>query len=136
MPLPTPNQEESRSQFMTRCMDSDIMRQEFPEPEQRAAVCSSQWERKDNARARSAWICNALTYPVFTGMLVLVLAGCTAAQDKARIYRDAAERFAVPDKVRICYDREGDVQRGTEHRCFGQGCDLPSCEGDGDGVDR
>ncbi len=53
--------------------------------------------------------------------------GCTAAQEKGRIYRDAAEKFTVPDKVRVCYDREGDTQRGYETRCFGAGCKLPAC---------
>ena len=131
MPLPTPNQGESRSEFMSRCMDSETMKDEYPEPEQRAAVCSSQWERKDNAQARSAWIVQALTYPMVTGMIVAVgLTGCATAQEKGRIYRDVAEKFAVPERVVVCYGRDGDVQSGFEARCFGPGCKLPSCEGD------
>ena len=58
---------------------------------------------------------------------VVLLAGCTAAQEKARAYRDAAERFANPDKIKICYIREGDVPQGVEYRCFGINCELPAC---------
>ena len=60
-------------------------------------------------------------------LLALMAAGCTAAQEKAKVYRDAAERFAVPDKIKVCYSREGDTQQGAEYRCFGVGCTLPKC---------
>lgn len=55
MPLPTPNEGESRSEFMSRCMDA--AGEEFPDPEQCAAVCSSQWEEKNMAqtKARLSW---------------------------------------------------------------------------------
>ena len=63
MPLPTPKQGETRSEFITRCMDNDTMQSEFPEPEQRTAVCVSQWERRQSTQAASRWIVQALAYP-------------------------------------------------------------------------
>jgi hypothetical protein len=42
MPLPTPNDNESERDFVTRCMASDAA-QEFKDEKQRAAVCYSQW---------------------------------------------------------------------------------------------
>ena len=39
------------------------MQSEFPEPEQRTAVCVSQWERRESAEAASRWIVQALAYP-------------------------------------------------------------------------
>lgn len=42
MPIPAPVAEESDKEFLTRCMDDDVMKEEFPESDQRLAVCSVQ----------------------------------------------------------------------------------------------
>jgi hypothetical protein len=42
MPLPKRNEDESRENFMSRCMSSDKSKKEFPDQSQRAAVCMSQ----------------------------------------------------------------------------------------------
>jgi len=47
MPLPTRNIDESHDQFMIRCMADPMMVQEFPDTEQRRAVC----ERQSKIRA-------------------------------------------------------------------------------------
>jgi hypothetical protein len=50
MPLPTPKTNESKKDFMSRCMGSSVMGTEFPDEDQRVAVCSTQWgsiERSD-----------------------------------------------------------------------------------------
>jgi len=44
MPIPTPEQDESRDDFVQRCMANPKMIEEFPEESQRLAVCSAQWE--------------------------------------------------------------------------------------------
>lgn len=41
MPIPKPNSGESEDEFMGRCMDSDTMQAEYPESDQRVAVCLS-----------------------------------------------------------------------------------------------
>lgn len=43
MPLPTPNPGEKQSEFMDRCMGSEMMMSEYPHNDQRVAVCMSQW---------------------------------------------------------------------------------------------
>ncbi len=43
MPLPTPNKDESQDDFISRCMGNPTMKSEFPDHEQRTAVCFSQW---------------------------------------------------------------------------------------------
>jgi HK97 family phage prohead protease len=48
MPIPTPNPNETESDFVSRCMEA--MESEYPNAEQRAAVCHSQW-RKAKERA-------------------------------------------------------------------------------------
>ena len=47
MPLPTPEQNESFEEFIDRCMDDDEAKEEFPRPNQRLAVCITQWDDND-----------------------------------------------------------------------------------------
>lgn len=52
MPLPTPNKKEKRSDFISRCMSSDIINKDFKDQKQKAAVCYSQYEKaKKKAKA-------------------------------------------------------------------------------------
>jgi len=50
VPLPEKRQGETRDNFVQRCMGDDVMVREFPDAEQRRAVCQRQWE---GARAMS-----------------------------------------------------------------------------------
>lgn len=45
MPLPTPNENEQKDDFMSRCMSSEAIK-EFDDQKQRIAVCYSQWRKK------------------------------------------------------------------------------------------
>jgi len=49
MPLPKPNSGESQDDFMARCMASPVMNDEYPDNSQRAAVCHSQWRRRNRS---------------------------------------------------------------------------------------
>ena len=42
MPLPQRGEKESKKEFVSRCMSSDKMKEEFPDNQQRTAVCLSQ----------------------------------------------------------------------------------------------
>jgi hypothetical protein len=46
MPLPKPNDNESKSDFIQRCMADEKARAEFPDNPTRYAVCNSQYEQK------------------------------------------------------------------------------------------
>ena len=48
MPLPTPKSGEKRSKFMSRCMVDPKAENEFKDTKQRAAVCSSQFEKAES----------------------------------------------------------------------------------------
>lgn len=50
MPLPTPNDDESHDDFISRCMADSTANEEFPDENQRVAVCEKQWS-KDKAGA-------------------------------------------------------------------------------------
>jgi len=44
MPLPKPNDKEKKSDFISRCMSSDIVKKDFDDSKQMLAVCYSQFE--------------------------------------------------------------------------------------------
>lgn len=44
MPLPTPNSGESRQDFIARCVRNPTMEAEYPDNDQRVAVCINQWD--------------------------------------------------------------------------------------------
>jgi len=48
MPLPEPSAGENRTDFVSRCMGSDVMLVDFPNEEQRLAVCYAQWDSEEN----------------------------------------------------------------------------------------
>ena len=43
MPLPKPKAGQTESQFMQECMSDETMKNEYPNPQQRLAVCAVQW---------------------------------------------------------------------------------------------
>lgn len=46
MPLPKPNKGDTKDNFLDRCMGNDAMNSEYPDKNQRFAVCNSIWEEK------------------------------------------------------------------------------------------
>ncbi len=44
--MPTPRADETRDEYMGRCMGDDKMLSEYPENDQRAAVCNAYWDRR------------------------------------------------------------------------------------------
>lgn len=46
MPLPVPTPEESKNEFVARCMSDNKMQGEYPDAQQRIAVCIAQYEQK------------------------------------------------------------------------------------------
>ena len=46
MPLPKPTPSENRKGFIQRCMSDSKTAQEFPNSDQRLAVCSTQFKNK------------------------------------------------------------------------------------------
>lgn len=49
MPLPKPNPKETRADFMDRCMGDSVMVKEYPDSDQRTAVCVAQWRDRKGA---------------------------------------------------------------------------------------
>ena len=58
MPLPTPSNGEKRSKFISRCISDLSEKGEFKDNKQRAAVCSSQFDKaksKASVVIRNPW---------------------------------------------------------------------------------
>lgn len=49
MPLPTPKPQETKEEFINRCMDDDVMVRDYASEEQRAGVCFTQWRNAGKA---------------------------------------------------------------------------------------
>lgn len=54
MPLPEPKSGESKMDFVGRCKNTQRMKDEYPEEDQREAVCFKQWEENRNDAAADA----------------------------------------------------------------------------------
>jgi len=50
MPLPSPSSKESKSKFISRCIASQVMQDEYDENKQRQAICYEQWRSKDEGQ--------------------------------------------------------------------------------------
>lgn len=46
MPLPIPKPEETQREFMMRCRADEVMQAEYPNEQQRLAVCYMQWRNR------------------------------------------------------------------------------------------
>lgn len=49
MPLPNPRDSESEDDFIKRCMSNDLMNEEYPDNDQRYAICQEQWRSRNKA---------------------------------------------------------------------------------------
>lgn len=47
MPLPKPNKEEKKEDFISRAMSNPVMKKEYPDTDQRLAVANSLWDKRD-----------------------------------------------------------------------------------------
>ena len=53
MPLPTPNKDETKNTFISRCIETEIMSIDFPNLTQRIAVCVSQFDNKPTSKTKT-----------------------------------------------------------------------------------
>lgn len=55
MPLPTPHSDQSEKDFISACMSSDVIQNDFKTQKQRLAVCYSQWRRAKKKKSNATW---------------------------------------------------------------------------------
>ena len=46
--MPSPNESEQQTKFISRCMSDEEAKKSFPDQKQRAAFCHSQWKSKSS----------------------------------------------------------------------------------------
>jgi hypothetical protein len=46
MPIPKAKPREKRKAYIDRCMSDEVMQKEYPNEQQRLAVCAVQWSQK------------------------------------------------------------------------------------------
>lgn len=44
MPIPRPRKKEKQKDFISRCMDNEVMKTDYPKQKQRAGVCYTSWK--------------------------------------------------------------------------------------------
>ncbi len=44
MPMPKPRKTEDKDEFISRCMENEVMNEEYPDSKQRLAVCHDLWK--------------------------------------------------------------------------------------------
>lgn len=47
--MPTPRDNETRGEFIGRCMEDEEAQRDFEDRDQRLAFCNSQWERRNES---------------------------------------------------------------------------------------
>ena len=107
MPLPKPKSSESRKDFMQRCMSNSTSVSEFPNTDQRLAVCSTQYRDKyeevnlesynDYPASASNNAKKAIKYKEENGSSCGTRVGWTRARqlaDNKKISRDTIARMA------------------------------------------
>ena len=52
MPIPTPNKDETKKDFIARCMSDEVMVSEYPDEKQRMAICSTQHAKETKSKHR------------------------------------------------------------------------------------
>ena len=56
MPIPKPRDGETENDFMSRCMSNDVMQSEYPDQDQRVAICETSWRDSKTMSDRFSWI--------------------------------------------------------------------------------
>lgn len=50
--MPEPRDNENKSEWMQRCMNSEESKKSFPDSKQRYAVCINKWENKNKKKRK------------------------------------------------------------------------------------
>jgi|10_taG_2_1085330.scaffolds.fasta_scaffold01603_3 hypothetical protein len=94
MPLPSPDGKQEKNSFLSGCMSDPTMNKEFPDSEQRAAVCYNKWRKAEG-----------VTEIDFTEQIV-----------ESRKEKESLEK--AKDKARKKYDKENPEKRRTQKRDY------------------
>lgn len=87
MPLPSPNEGENQREFIARCMGNDTSKQDYPDNDQRLAICFQQWRRRNMRGELMPWN---------------NIAGLWAIQPEwLSLHADQIQRLATPNEANL-----------------------------------
>jgi hypothetical protein len=110
MPIPRPGRDESHDDFMDRCMGDSVMTDEYPEGDQRAAVCQRAWDARgasagvDGAKVVSLRIERDTEFDGFGGKTIKLtgtLSAKAASPGDLEIINSYAVKTLTEDEVAI-----------------------------------
>lgn len=107
MPIPTPRRGETEDDFITRCMSSDTMHEDYPEQEQRAAVCYRQWREAHGEASADGTTAQCFTNHMGIWCIEPLWFQGMVAEYQAGRLQEQPQVAADPDRRR--YDVEGRV---------------------------
>lgn len=116
MPLPKPNEGESRDDFMTRCMGNPTMNEEYPDNEQRAAVCNSQWRKaQDDDKGPRYAVCKSAVDDIRPGERAVIfrVSDATPDRDKEVLLPSGADLTEFRKNPIVDWDHQRDPNRGA-----------------------
>lgn len=93
MPLAKPHKHEGKSDFIHRCMGDKIMKGEFPDKDQRLAVCYDQWREKTGEKRQEEFVRT-------TNKQLLVLCGPSHA-GKSTYAQRLSKQFTIINAGRV-----------------------------------
>ncbi len=70
MPLILPHKQEEQQVFVNRCMSNDSMKREFPDNDQRLAVCHSQFRNRNKRPTEQRTIAKTIVKKIEEGYSV------------------------------------------------------------------
>src|SRR3990167_10085829 len=102
MPMPMPERDEDHEGFMRRCMMDDNMMDDMEDEDQRRAVCESQWEDREGAKAMKyphianavfnhPWVILPETLHTITSILRFRMEGGTLTKEEIQARLGAAQ---------------------------------------------
>lgn len=107
MPIPTPRRGETEDDFIARCMGNATMNEDYPEQEQRAAVCFRQWREAHGEASADGTTARCWTsYMGIWAIETLWFQGMVAEYQAGRL---PEQPITAVDPDRRRYDVEGRV---------------------------
>jgi hypothetical protein len=118
MPLPTPNENEPQDDFISRCMSNDIAQADFPDQEQRTAVCFQQWRDRNKAMDNALKAISSTDDTLTVGNYIVLFGGRDIeGYGSRKVNPDGTkgEYFTAKTQLESAYTRAGTLHINWEH---------------------
>lgn len=118
MPMPMPHDGESHDDFHSRCMADETMRGDFPENDQRNAVCQKQWDKGPmmSSQKKPSWLAVSAKGAMGVDRTANVIRGVILAEEGAfKDGRGEFDRAAIRQVVKLGKDKPSGLKARFRH---------------------